>query len=135
MPVEDFDKYMQLAKVLNNSWGTGSQLRQGTSQSIKFLLRDDKLIKASFMMIVNMPNNPQTAHEMKTRYKNQALQMLKGSIEELKKRYEEQNDQKTIRLKMIDNTVTDGVEFLTNAQYRPTLHAYYRLDCLISVDG
>jgi hypothetical protein len=132
MPVDDFDKYMQLAKVLNNSWGTGSQLKSG-SQSIKFFLRDDKLIKASFMMIVNMPNNPQTAHEMKVRYKNEALQMVRGAMEELKKRFEEQNENKTLRLKMLDNSVTEGVEYLTNSQYRPNLHAYFRLDCLIEV--
>lgn len=125
---------MELAKVLNNSWGTGSQLKQGTSQSIKFLIRDDRLIKASFMMIVNIPNNPQTAHEMKLRYKNEALQMLKASLEELKKRYEDQNDGKKLSLKLIDNSVTEGVEFLTNAQYRPTLHAYFRLDALVAID-
>lgn len=134
MPVQDFDKYMQLAKVLNNSWGTGSQLKQGTSQSIKFNLRDDKLMKGSFMMIVNMPNNPQTAHEMKVRFKNQALQMMKAALEKLKEEYEEQSEGKSISLKMLDESVTEGVEFLTNAQYRPTLQAYYRLHCLVSVD-
>lgn len=134
MPVEDFDKYMELSKVLNNSWGTGSQLRAGTSQSIKFSLRDDKLMKGSFMMIVNMPNNPQTAHEMKVRFRNQALQMVKGALEELKKRYEEQNDGKTLNLKMQDNSVQEGIEYLTNAQYRPNLQAYFRLSCLIAVE-
>ena len=134
MPVEDFDKYMQLSRVLNNSWGTGSQLKPGTSQSIKFALRDDKLLKSSFMMIVNMPNNPQTAHEMKARFKNQALQMLKGALEKVKEDYEEQTDGKTVRLKMLDESVTEGIEYITNAQYRPTLQAYYRLHCLVSVD-
>lgn len=133
MPVEDFNKYMQLSKVLNNSWGTGSQLKLG-SQSIKFTLRDDKLMKASLVMIVNMPNNPQTAHEFKARYKNEALGKVKGAIEDLKKRFEDQNEGKTIRLKMMDNSVTEGVEYLTTSQYRPNLHAYFRLDCLISVE-
>ena len=134
MPVEDFDKYMQLSRVLNNSWGTGSQLKPGTSQSIKFALRDDKLLKSSFMMIVNMPNNPQTAHEMKVRFKNQALQMLKGALEKVKEDYQEQTEGKTVRLKMLDESVTEGIEYITNAQYRPTLQAYYRLHCLVSVD-
>jgi hypothetical protein len=133
MEVQNFDKYMQLSKVLNNSWGTGSQLRQGTSQSIKFNLRDDQLMKVSFMMIVNMPNNPQTAHEMKNRFKNQALQMIKASLEELKERYEKQNEGQTLRLKMQDNSVTEGVEFLTNAQYRPNLQAFFRVYCLVEV--
>ena len=134
MPVEDFDKYMQLSRVLNNSWGTGSQLKPGTSQSIKFALRDDKLLKSSFMMIVNMPNNPQTAHEMKVRFKNQALQMLKGALEKVKEDYQEQTEGNTVRLKMLDESVTEGIEYITNAQYRPTLQAYYRLHCLVSVD-
>lgn len=132
--VEDFDKYMQLSKVLNNSWGTGSQLKQGTSQSIKFALRDDKLLKGSFMMIVNIPNNPQTAHEMKVRFKNQALQMIKGGLEKIKKDYEEQNESKSISLRMLDESVTESVEFIGNAQYRPTMQAYFRLHCLVSVE-
>jgi hypothetical protein len=86
------------------------------------------------MMIVNMPNNPQLAHEMKARYKNQALQMVKGALEKLKKDYEEQNEGKSVRLKMLDESVTEGIEFLTNAQYRPTLQAYYRLHCLVEVE-
>lgn len=132
--VEDFDKYMQLAKVLNNSWGTGSQLRQGTSQSIRFTLRDDKLLKGSFMMIVNMPNNPQTAQEMKLRFKNQALQMLKGALEKVKETYEEQSEGSSVKLKMMDESVTEGIEYIGNAQYRPTMQAYYRLHCLVTVD-
>lgn len=134
MPVQDFNKYMNLSKVLNNSWGTGTQLKLGISQSIKFSLRDDKLMKGLFVMIVNMPNTPQLAHEMKARYKNQALQMIKGALENLKKDYEQQNDGKTIRFKMLDESVTDGLEYITNAQYRPTLQAYYRLNCLVEVD-
>lgn len=134
MPVEDFDKYMGLSRVLNNSWGTGSQAKPGTSQSIKFALRDDKLLKGTFMMIVNMPNNPQTAHEMKERYKGQALQMLKAALERLKEDYQEQYEGKTVKLKMIDQSVTQGLEYLTNAQYRPTLQAYFRLHCLVEID-
>jgi MinD-like ATPase involved in chromosome partitioning or flagellar assembly len=134
MPVENFDKYMELSKVLNNSWGTGSQVKPGTSQSIKFALRDDKLLKGMFMMIVNMPNNPQTAREMKERYKEQALQMLKGALEKIREDYQEQHEGKTIKLKMVDRSVTEGLEYLTNAQYRPTLQAYYRLQCLVEID-
>jgi hypothetical protein len=132
MAVEDFNKYMALAKVLNNSWGTGSQLRSA-SQSIKFNLRDDRLMKASLVMIVNMPNNPRTAHEFKQRYKNEALGKIKSALEDLKKRFEQQNEKSTIHLKMLDNSVTEGVEYLTNAQYRETLHAFFRLDCLVEV--
>ncbi len=132
MTVEDFNKYMSLAKALNNSWGTGSQLRS-SSQSIKFNLRDDKLMKASIQMIVMMPNNPRTAHEFKERYKREALGKVKSALEDLKKRFEDQNDGKTISFKMLDNSVTDGIEFLTNAQYRPTLQAFFRLNCLVDV--
>jgi MinD-like ATPase involved in chromosome partitioning or flagellar assembly len=134
MPVENFDKYMELSKVLNNSWGTGSQVKPGTSQSIKFALRDDKLLKGMFMMIVNMPNNPQTAREMKERYKEQALQMLKAALQRIREDYQEQHEGKTIKLKMVDRSVTEGLEYLTNAQYRPTLQAYYRLQCLVEID-
>lgn len=131
MTVEDFDKYMALSKVLNNSWGTGSQLKSA-SQSIKFALRDDKLMKVNFVMIVIMPNNQKTVFEMTERFRNEALQMVKAALTELRERFEEANGE-TITLKMLDSSVNDGVEFLTNAQYRPTKHAYFRLTCLVEV--
>jgi MinD-like ATPase involved in chromosome partitioning or flagellar assembly len=87
-----------------------------------------------FMMIVNMPNNPQTAREMKERYKEQALQMLKAALQRIREDYQEQHEGKTIKLKMVDRSVTEGLEYLTNAQYRPTLQAYYRLQCLVEID-
>jgi MinD-like ATPase involved in chromosome partitioning or flagellar assembly len=134
MPVEDFDKYMKLAQVLDTSWGTGSQVKAGTTQSIKFNLRDDKLLKCNFMMIVTMPNSPTTAIEMKRRFKEQALQMIKASLEKIKESYEKVADGKTIKLSMIDNSVVEGIEYLSNAQYRPALPAYFRLQCLVEVD-
>jgi len=133
MAVEDYNKYMQLAKVLNNTWGTGSQLRS-VSQSIKFNLRDERLMKVFFQMIVNIPNNVRTAHEFKQRYKNEALGKIKSALEDLKKRFEEQNGEKSIRFKLLDNSVTDSLEYLTNAQYRMNLHAFFRLDCLVRIE-
>jgi len=130
--VEDFDKYMALSKVLNNSWGTGSQLRS-PSQSVKFQLRDDQLMKASIVMIVNMPNNPKTAHEFKQRYKNEALGKLQSAVADLKERYTDQNKGKTVSFKVIDSSIQEGIEYLMNAQYNPTLRAYFRLNCLIAV--
>jgi hypothetical protein len=130
--VKDFNKYMALSKVLNNSWGTGSQLRS-PSQSIKFQLRDDQLMRASLVMIVNMPNNPKTATEFKNRYKNEALGKLKSAVADLKERFSDQNEGKTISFEMIEGSVQEGIEYLTNAQYVPNLRAYFRLNCLISV--
>lgn len=131
--VEDFNKYMALSKVLNNSWGTGSQLKS-PSQSVKFQLRDEQVMKASFVMIVNMPNNPKTAHEFKQRYKNEALGKLKSAVADLKERFSEQNEGKTVSFKVIESSIQEGVEYLTNAQYTPTLRAYFRLNCLFAVE-
>jgi len=131
--VEDFNKYMALSKVLNNSWGTGSQLKS-PSQSVKFQLRDEQVMKASLVMIVNMPNNPKTAHEFKQRYKNEALGKLKGAVADLKERFSEQNEGKTVSFKVIESSIQEGVEYLTNAQYTPTLRAYFRLNCLFAVE-
>ena len=131
--VEDFNKYMALSKVLNNSWGTGSQLKS-PSQSVKFQLRDEQMMKASLVMIVNMPNNPKTAHEFKQRYKNEALGKLKSAVADLKERFSEQNEGKTVSFKVIESSIQEGVEYLTNAQYTPTLRAYFRLNCLFAVE-
>lgn len=131
--VEDFDKYMALSKALNNSWGTGSQLKS-PSQSVKFQLRDEQMMRASLVMIVNMPNNPKTAQEFKRRYKNEAFGKLKSAVADLKERFSQQNEGKTISFKVIESSIQEGIEYLTNAQYTPTLRAYFRFSCLIAVE-
>lgn len=130
--VEDFDKYMALAKVLNTTWGTGSQLRM-QSQSIKFNLRDDKLLKGTVTMIVNMPNSPQTAVEYKRRYKEESLNKIGAAIKNLAELYEEATGKK-IKLKLIETSITEGLEYISNSQYRPNLPAYFRLQCLFSIE-
>lgn len=126
--VQDYNKYIELSKILNNSWGTGSQTRS-PSQSIKFTLRNDKLMKINFMMIVNMPNNVRLANEMKTRFSNEGLAMIRASITELKKRFKDSTGN-SLEVKLIENTLVDDIEFLTNAQYNPSKHAYFRLSIL-----
>lgn len=133
--VEDFDKYMALAKILNTTWSTGSQGRKSlTTQSIKYQLRDDKSLKASVMMSVVIPNTNRLAIEMKHRFHEEALSLLKSGLQELAKEFKENNDGKSIVFKIIPETVMSGVEFLTNSQYRPTKNAYFRLDALVVVE-
>lgn len=135
MTVQNFKKYMNLARVVNTTWGTGSQVKTSPSQSIKFTLRDDNLLKVSSIMIVIIPNDIRLAHEMKDRFKEESLRHIKSALKKLQTDYKELNSKESpsIKLNLIDRSVTEGLEFLTNSQYRPTKHAYFRLDVLVDI--
>lgn len=131
--IEDFNKYLALGKILPNSWGTGTQAKT-SFQSIKYSLRDDKLLKVNFMMIVNMPNNTKFAFEMKNRYTDEAMALIRSSLEDLKEKFKDVTEGKTVKFNIIQNSVNEGIEFLSTGQYRPSKHGYFRLECLIEID-
>lgn len=133
MPVQDFKKYQNLAKCMNTTFGDSATNRSKTlNQSIKMALYNETLVKVTFMMIVNFGSD-NMVREMAGRFKNEALSMVKGSLDRLKKDYEESTEDK-IKLTMLDESIVDSYEFLSHSMYNPKKTAYYRLSCLVDID-
>lgn len=133
MPVQDFKKYQALAKCMNSTFGDSAANRSKTlNQSVKMALYNETLVKVTFMMIVNFGSD-NMVREMAGRFKNEALGMVKASLERLKKDYEESTDDK-VKLTMLDESIVDSYEFLSHSMYNPKKTAYYRLSVLVDID-
>jgi hypothetical protein len=133
MLVKDYEKYINLSKLLNTTFGTGAGKNYAT-QSIKFDILDDGMLKCRYMTIVNFGSDTMM-HEMKRRYSEEARSMVEAALKKLREDYKEAfPKQKLPTFKILENTIGDDVEFLTFSQYAGTRKGYYRFGCLVSID-
>lgn len=130
MPVENFNKYTALANILNSSFGK-SGTKPLTTQSVKAQLLDDNNLKINFMMIVNF-SSENMRFEMSKRYRTEGLAMIKAKLDSIKEEYKEATDS-SVSFKIVEQSVLDSFELLTNSQFSPKKTAYYRLSAHVEV--
>ena len=135
MTVKNYQKYMNLSRVLNSTFGTeGSGNRAYSTQSIKFDILDDGMIKVRYLMIVNFGSDT-LMREMMVRYRNEAVAMLQSAFKKIKEEYKTQFPTETTPdFEIVNSTIGEDVEFLTFSQYSGSRKAYYRFGCLVEVD-
>lgn len=133
MSVENFNKYMEISKLLNTTWGTGSQ-KKSFPHSIKFSLRDDKLLVGSYAMIVNIPNDPVLMREMVQSYKQEGVDKLLVAVKDIKDKWDVANPDNKGKFTLLENTVTESVEYVSNSSYgRARQEVCFRLVCLFDI--
>jgi len=134
MLVKDYQRFLNLSRVLNSSFGTeGVENRPFNTQSVKFDLMDDGLIKVRYLMIVNFGSDTMM-REMMRRYRDEAVEMLKGALKTIKEKYETEFPQSTApTFDIVESTIGEEVEFLTFNMYKGSRKAYYRFGCMIEV--
>lgn len=153
--VRDHELYSNLSKVANSSFGStgpgGAEANNRVStQSIKFEVVDENTIKASYQSIVTF-SSKSMLRDLETKYKQEALSMLKASMEKFSSDYEDlvskeklevgpvpsgakiPDVKKKVKLTVNDSTVTDSVEYIAYSMYSPVQRGFYRMSCLISV--
>ncbi len=152
--IRDHDLYTNLSKVANSSFGSngpgGVDVKKAPMQSIKFEVIDENTIKASYQSLVTFASKSML-RDLETKYKNEAMSMLKGALERFTEDYKElvskepleqgpspsgkdkEPFKKTIKLKANDSTVTNSVEYVSYSMYKPVQTGFYRLSCLIDV--
>lgn len=134
MLIKDYQKYLNLSRVLNSTFGTeGAENKAFNTQSVKFDLLDDGMIKCRYMMIVNFGSDTMM-REMMRRYRTEAMSMLEAALDRIEDEYKKQFPGiDAPSFSIIENTVGEDVEFLTFGPYKGTRKAYYRFGCLIEV--
>ena len=135
MLVKDYKKFLNLSKVINSSFGSeGPENNRFHTQSIKFDLLDDGMIKCRYLMVVNFSSDSMM-REMRERYEHEARAMITSAIKTVKEKYKEQfPDDDQPKFDLIESSVGHDVEFLTYSMYAGTRKAYYRFGCLIQVE-
>lgn len=132
MLVKNYEKFLNLSRVLNSSFGAESGKTHAT-QSVKFDLLDDGMIKCRYLMIVNFGSDTMM-REMMRRYQSEARSMLEAALKKIVEDYKVQFPKQEVpEFDIIDSTIGEDVEFLTFSQYKGTRKAYYRFGCLVKV--
>lgn len=132
MLIKNYEKFLRLSKVLNSSFGASGAPTQAT-QSVKFDLLDDNMIKCRYIMVVNF-NTDTMMREMMRRYQSEARNMLEAAIRKIVEDHKKLFPGEEVpELEILDHTIGEDVEFLTFSQYRGTRKAYYRFGCLMQV--
>lgn len=134
MLVKDYQKFLNLAKVLNTTFGTeGEGNRQFNTQSVKFDLLDDGLMKVRYLMIVNFGSDTMM-REMMKRYRVEAMSMLEGALKTVKEEYKKKfPDSDVPDFEIKEATIGDDIEWLSYNMYAGKRKAYYRFGCLVEI--
>lgn len=128
MTVENNKKYQNLSRLLDTSFGKSSTV-SSPSQSIKFKLIDDKMLKATFLMIVNF-GSENVMREMMIGYKKQAESMILAALKKSEEDYKDSFKEK-ISLKLNSGTIQDYIEYVSVQNPKKT--AFYRMECLVKI--
>lgn len=133
MLVKNYKKFLNLSKLLNNSFGsTGPDpLRLGT-QSLKFEILDDGMLKVLFITTVSFPSET-IMREARKRWETEAISMIKGALKELEEQYKE-NYKESINCSIIDDSFNDSFEFVSYSMYNPIKRALYRVGVFVEVE-
>ncbi|MFA6049730.1 MAG: hypothetical protein WC761_00765 [Candidatus Paceibacterota bacterium] len=134
MLIKDYQKYLNLSRVLNSTFGTdGADNKAFNTQSVKFDILDDGMLKCRYMMIVNFGSDTMM-REMMRRYRTEAMGMLEAALDRIKEEYRTQFPGLDVpKFSIMEETIGEEVEFLTFGPYKGTRKAYYRFGCLIEI--
>ncbi len=123
MTVKNFSKYQTLAKILNVTFGN-SALTQAT-QSLIFKLLDEDHMSVLFLTVANFPSD-RMMEETCARLRQDGLEVIKTAIKTVAERYKEQTGD-SLKIKLLEETVSEGVEFLTYQTFSSKKSGYFRL--------
>lgn len=133
MLVRNYEKYLNLSRVLNTTFGAGSD-RTHATQSVKFDILDDGMLKCRYLMIVNFASDT-LMREMMRRYNDEAKSMVEAALKKIVEDYKTTFPGEEVpKLSIIENTIGEDMEFLTFSQYSGTRKGYYRFGCLVKID-
>ena len=130
--VRDYEKYMNLAKVANSTFGTtGVGDARVSTQHIKVEVVDENTMKLHFQSIVNFPSKSMLRETM-PKHKIDAIAMVEATIKKFAELYKAQYGE-DLTISVRDNSYHDNVEFTSFSMYSPNQRGYYRLQCLADI--
>jgi hypothetical protein len=131
--VNDYDLYLRLSRVFNNSLGSSGPGR-GISPSEKVTLKpvNESLIEARYQGIVTFTTD-KVKDSLMPKFQNQAMGLVESTLKRATKGYEKEFSGKTLKFEIKTNTIHEDVEFLHYNAHNPVRRANYRIYCLIEV--
>lgn len=130
MTVKDFKKYQALSRVFNKTFGATSELKSST-ETVTIKCVDDTMLSAMFLIIVSFSSEGMW-REMRKRYLEEGVEKIAKTLKNAEEEYETLTGNK-VTMKIMQNTVSDGLEFVNYSIYNPKRTAYFRVFCNIEV--
>ena len=136
MLINDYQKYINLSRLLNTTFGGDSTDFGKTTQtqSIKFDIVDEGLIKVRYLTIVNFGSDT-LMREMMKRFREEGIAMIESALKNVKEKYKEQfSGQDVPSFTLEEDTVNEDIEHISSYSYTGNRKCYFKLNCLISVE-
>jgi hypothetical protein len=135
MLIKDYQKFINLSKLLNTSFGSDSDNhgRVHQTQSIKFDLLDDGLLKVRYLTIVNFGSDTMM-RELMPRFRQEALSMIEAALKNVREQYKENYpDLDLPEFSLQEESCNEDIEYISYYNYTGNRKAYYRFGCLVDV--
>lgn len=130
MTVKDFQKYQALSRVFNKTFGAPSTLKSST-ETVTVKCVDDTMMSAMFLIVVNFSSEGMW-RELRRRYMEEGVEKITATLKKAEEEYETLTGKK-VSLKIMQNTISDSLEFVSYSLYNPKKTAYFRVFCNIEV--
>lgn len=130
MTVKDFNQFQTLSRVFNKTFGAPSTTRT-TTETITVKCVDDSFLSAMYLTTVTFSSEGMW-RELRKAYIKEALDKLNVRLRAAEDEYKELTG-KTIKLKIMQNTISDGLEFITYSMYNPKKTGFFRVFCNVEV--
>jgi hypothetical protein len=118
-----------LGNVINSSWGKSSAIN-GCDKTVKISLKSDKYIEIVYCAVVNMTTD-HLARDMSQKYCSMADDVIKLSIDRIKKEYKELTDSS---LKVKIESDNHSVEFINLNMFNRKRTAYFRRNVICTIE-
>ena len=136
MLINDYQKYINLSRLLNTSFGGDSTNFGKTTQtqSIKFDIQDEGLIKVRYLTIVNFGSDT-LMREMMKRFREEGIAMIESALKNVKEKYKEDFEGQSVpTFTLEEDTITEDIEHISYYNYTGNRKAYFRLGVMVSVE-
>lgn len=132
MTVKDYKQFLELSKVFNKTFGAPGAIKSSTETVIVKLV-DDTMLSAMFIIVVNFSSEGMW-RELRKRYLEEGLDRIQDVLKNAKEEIKE-NTGETVSFKIMQDTISDGLEFVSYSMYNPKKTAYFRVYCNIEVSA
>lgn len=149
MPIQQRARYRVLTNLLNTSFGKSSE-KQYPNHFIKMTMPLENTIQIKAQILVNLPGSNNVYNEMRIKYREELLEMIKKRLERIADEYKrcleekenagnvtvqkyEEPASKTVKLAVENHSIQEWLEHVSMSAYRTNKTCIYHLHCIANV--
>ena len=149
MPIQQRARYRVLANLLDTSFGRSSE-KQYPNHFIKMTMPLENTIQVKAQILVNLPGSNNVYNEMRVKYREELLEMIKKRLERIADEYKRSLEEKenagnvtvqkyeedapnTVKLSVDNHSIQEWIEHVSMSAYRTNKTCIFHLHCIASV--